>query len=70
MMLYSVTWEEAVTFVRSITSLPLLLKGVLSPGDAVKAAQLGCEVSLQGELQDVLQYHSPIRIVTGIVCAV
>lgn len=56
----SVTWEEAVALVRSVCGpgVPLLLKGVLSPHDAVRAAQLGCEVSKPGPHQPLLQQEA------------
>jgi lactate 2-monooxygenase len=38
----SVTWED-LAWLRSITSLPIVLKGVLDPGDALRAAEAGVE---------------------------
>ena len=37
-----VTWKD-IEWLRSFINVPLLLKGVLNPGDAMAAADLGCE---------------------------
>jgi 4-hydroxymandelate oxidase len=37
-----VTWKD-IEWLRSFISVPLLLKGVLNPGDAMAAADLGCD---------------------------
>ena len=38
----SITWED-VAWLRSITRLPLLLKGILDPGDARRGVDSGAE---------------------------
>jgi 4-hydroxymandelate oxidase len=37
-----VTWKD-IEWLRSFINVPLLLKGVLNPGDAMAAADLGCD---------------------------
>ncbi|OQS04634.1 peroxisomal (S)-2-hydroxy-acid oxidase [Thraustotheca clavata] len=38
----NITWND-VAWLKSITSLPIVVKGVLTPEDAVKACEVGCK---------------------------
>jgi 4-hydroxymandelate oxidase len=42
-----VTWKD-IEWLRSIVRVPLLLKGILNPGDALAAADLGCDGVIAG----------------------
>jgi len=37
------TWNEIIPWLKSLTSLPIIAKGVLTPEDALEAVRAGCE---------------------------
>jgi len=39
----SLTWEETISWLRSVTKLPIVLKGIMTKEDAILAAKVGVD---------------------------